>query len=551
MSLSNNSSALPNWVELAVQEAWKDSLPLIRRKKQLEKLESYRGDPVAFGEQVLGEHYTEDVKRVMNSVRDNPVTIAKSGNAVGKSHAAARIAVWFFKCFPDSQVYLVAAPPLDNLKRILWGEVLYVINNHGELFETDYVRSMNVTRHSKSFIAAVAIPTSGTEAEREAKFSGKHAPNMLFIIDEGDAVPPEVYRGIDSCMSGDNAHLLVMFNPRAQLGPVYDMESSAKANVVQLPAMHHPNVTSGDDIIPGAVSRDITVRRINEWTRPIMDFEKTGADTFELPEFLVGAVAQSPSGATYDPLKAGSYKIVEPQFSYMVLGEYPPQGEKQLISTAWLDAAVQRWKDYVAVHGEVPPDTQPIMGSDIAELGVDANVTMLRYDYFVPRPIIWSGIDLDMSAQKALDIYVNSNPVIAYIDATGLGSGVAPLMIRVARERRVTVHAIGVKVSNKPTPGSKIELGEFYQLRDQLWWACREWFRTNPNAMIPPDPFLIADLRAVTYYVRENGKVKVTDKGVLRDQLKRSTDRGDALCLTFMPMLRATIAKLDQAESRT
>jgi hypothetical protein len=347
-------------------------------------------------------------------------------------------------------------------------------------------------------------------------------------------------------MSGNNAHLLVMFNPRAQIGPVYDMESAGKAHVVQLSALTHPNVTTGEDRIPGAVSREITVRRINEWTRPVSESEKIGTDTFDLPFFLVGATAQSPSGTPYPPLEAGKYKIVEPQFSYMVLGEYPPQGEKQLINSAWIDAAVQRWKDYVAEHGEVPPPVEPVMASDIAELGVDANVTFLRYGYFVPRPIIWSGIDLDMSAQKALDIYIAKNPTIAYIDATGLGSGVAPLMIRIARERKVTVHAIGVKVSSKPTPGSKIEQGEFYQLRDQLWWCVREWLRTEPNAMIPPDPFLIADLRAPTYEVRENGKVKVTDKGILRDQLKRSTDRGDALCLTFMPMLRATIAKLGQ-----
>ena len=40
------------------------------------------------------------------------------------------------------------------------------------------------------------------EAVREAKFSGKHAPYLLFILDEGDAIGDEVYRGIESCMSG-------------------------------------------------------------------------------------------------------------------------------------------------------------------------------------------------------------------------------------------------------------------------------------------------------------------------------------------------------------
>ena len=51
----------------------------------------YRDDPVGFGEEVLGDDYTEDVKEVMLSVRDNIVTIAKSANAVGKTHGAARM----------------------------------------------------------------------------------------------------------------------------------------------------------------------------------------------------------------------------------------------------------------------------------------------------------------------------------------------------------------------------------------------------------------------------------------------------------------------------
>ena len=45
----------------------------------------YADDPIGFGENVLGESYTEDVKKLMLSVRDNVITIARSANATGKS----------------------------------------------------------------------------------------------------------------------------------------------------------------------------------------------------------------------------------------------------------------------------------------------------------------------------------------------------------------------------------------------------------------------------------------------------------------------------------
>ena len=90
--------------------------------------------------------------------------------------------------------------------------------------------------------------------------------------------------------------------------------------------------------------------------------------------------------------------------------------------------------------------------------------------------------------------------------------------------------ATGIKVASSPTQTS--ELGEFKILRDQLWWACREWLRTDESAMLPPDELLIEELQAPTYEVR-NGKVRVMDKPTMRELLRRSPDRADALCLTF------------------
>jgi hypothetical protein len=48
--------------------------------------------------------------------------------------------------------------------------------------------------------------------------------------------------------------------------------------------------------------------------------------------------------------------------------------------------------------------------------------------------------------------------------------------------------------------------------------------------MLPPDEMLIEDLKTPTHEV-ENGKIRVMKKDVMRDLLKRSPDRADALCL--------------------
>src|SRR5690606_25686363 len=84
----------------------------------------YQDDPVAFGEKELKETYTDDVKRMMRSVRDNKVTVAISATATGKSHSAGSLALWWYRCFPNSKVFLLAAPPEENLRNILWGEIM-------------------------------------------------------------------------------------------------------------------------------------------------------------------------------------------------------------------------------------------------------------------------------------------------------------------------------------------------------------------------------------------------------------------------------------------
>jgi len=486
---------------------------------------SYQDDPVGFGEQVLKEKYTDEVKALMESVRDYPITVAKSPNAVGKTHAAARIATYWYKCHPNSQVYTAAAPPESNLKKLLWGEIGSIIENHPQLFSSDAVTALHIQRSAQSFLTGVTIPTSGTEAVREAKFSGKHAPHLLFIIDEGDAVPDEVFRGIESCMSGGHARLLVMFNPRAEVGEVYRMERDGRANVVSLSAFNHPNVVSDQESIPGAVTRETTVRRINEWCRPLVaDQEIPDSECFELPEFLVGSQARSHSGEMYQPLRAGWYKIVEPAFSYMVLGQYPAQGSQQLISRDWVAKARARWDVYVSEHGAKPPEhAVGVMGQDVAEMGSDANVACFRYGGFVPKLLLWQGMDTVGTADRAA-LEAKGRAVRVNVDGTGVGAGVAPQM------QRAGVSAMSVKVASKPTERS--ELGEFKILRDQLMWAVREWLRTDSGAMLPPDEALMEELLAPTYEI-ENGKIRVMQKKVMKELLKRSPDRADALALTF------------------
>ena len=98
-----------------------------------------------------------------------------------------------------------------------------------------------------------------------------------------------------------------------------------------------------------------------------------------------------------------------------------------------------------------------------------------------------------------------------------------------------------IMVASKPT--EKTEMGEFRDLRDQIWWAVREWLRTDSGSMLPPNERLVEELSVPEYEIR-SGKVKVMDKNQMRKELGRSPDEADALCLTFAKGLARPRARL-------
>ena len=145
----------------------------------------YKDDPVGFGEKVLGEQYSDEVKVMMESVRDYPVTIAISATGPGKTFAAARVATWFYLTQTLPKVFLAAAPPIDNLEDLLWAEMTGIVRQHRKLFKRDYITHLRIASKqplsSKAVdvfdddgeikvIKGLTIPSSGTAEDRVAKF---------------------------------------------------------------------------------------------------------------------------------------------------------------------------------------------------------------------------------------------------------------------------------------------------------------------------------------------------------------------------------------------
>jgi hypothetical protein len=523
----------------------------------------YFDKPVEFIEEILQQQVTPDQKKICQSVLVNVITLAESANAVGKTNIAAALAIWFFCCRDAPQVYTAAAPPEDNLKRLLWGEIGKIIERNPAIFSNCNVSTvaMEIKRSAAEFIVGVTIPQAGKPEERKARFSGKHAPSIFFEIDEGDAVPPDIFEAIETCMSGGFARLLITYNPRSKSGYIPTLAKSGTVNVENLSAFTHPNVIAGLDVIPGAVTREATLRRIAEMTRPYMPREPL-TDTFMVPSFLVGQTPYDRNGKELEALAPGLRKIESYAFSYMVLGRASSTSEDQLIDRGHVEQAIDRYKAHVRRFGSVPIDgTRPRIGLDVAEFGKDSNILTTRYGALVTPQDMWKGMDVIDNGRIAGQYYEAYNASEIYIDANGLGTGTWAAMNKM---RNIVAHR--VMVTTKPTEqvildgtGGNIVLGDFYSVRDQGWWAMREWFRLGEPvkdllgrvvqyipAMVPPSflqesedgsPPVIDQLCAATYSTDNPRRaVKICPKDEMVEKLNnKSPDGASSLMMTFCP----------------
>lgn len=487
----------------------------------------YEGRPTAYIEEVLGDTHTEQQKLAVETAVTNSMVVLQSSTGVGKSYSMANLVPYFFDAYEGRgvEIYLFAAPPSRNLQGILWKNVREAFQRH-PTFDKKTIRSLKIER-GRDVVEGVIIPTHGTSEEKVSKASGKHAPFLIFIIDEADAVPDEIFTGIDGCASGGEVRIICSFNPKKRYGYVYNAIQSGRATVVKLCSFDHPNVIEGRIIVKGAVTRNYVVDKTNEWTVPVPDHEVRWDDDyppqgfFKLPDFLVGATSNTEIGQIHYPLKPGWRRVVDPQYSYKILGEYPPSGDNQLFTQESIDAAVIR---HAQMDWSKLSNLERTAGFDVADQGADGCSLSLFKGYNVLEKIIrWNGTDVNDGTDTALEHLVANQVTTVYGDAVGMGKMYLDLLREKVEQKGLGIRVIGVNVGKK-------EKSKFAMRRDRLYWRLGTWLK-SPLTCIPNDEDLIRQLQIVSWEEGVAGRITVTSKRQMRTLLGRSPDEMESVLM--------------------
>lgn len=219
----------------------------------------------------------------------------------------------------------------------------------------------------------------------------------------------------------------------------------------------------------------------------------------------------------------------------------------QIIPTAWVLAAQQRWKSE-------PPEGVPMctIGVDCSGGGDDPMVLAPRYDGWFAPLIEIKGKDIPMDRSGAFC----AGQVVSYrrdnaLVVIDLGGGYGSSTYENLKSNSIEVKGYrGAAATTRRSAEGKLR---FTNVRTAALWAFREALDPGQHGgspiMLPDDPLLVADLTAATFQPTPNG-IKAESKEDVCARIGRSTDHGDAVTMSWFEGQRHATNAADWMEQR-
>jgi hypothetical protein len=433
--------------------------------------------PTLWAENFLKVDLWEKQREVLNSTFVNPRTVVPAGHGVGKTFVAAIAALAFLHLYRPS-IVLTTAPTWRQVKSILWAEIRHLFKERilplkppGQSYDT------RIQFSDKWF----AMGLSTNEPER---FQGFHEKNILVIVDEAPGVSEPIHEAIESVLTTQNAHCLMIGNPLARSGTFFSAcRSPAEWNKIKISCWDSPNVKKGEILYPKLVTRT--------WVRE----------------------------------KETKWGYGSSLYMSKVEGEFPTKDDESVIPFVWVEAAVRRYelakeKEEKGQEQQDGDNNDIRAGLDVARYGDDTTVFALVQQNRLIDLQEFTKQDTMVTAGRASQIIERIEPISFSIDDAGLGGGVTD------RLRELDLSVNPVNSASRARESSK-----FVNRRAEMWWNAREWIKERGE--IPNNPKLVEELSVPRYMIKSDGRIQIESKDSIKTRLKRSPNLADALILAL------------------
>ncbi len=429
--------------------------------------------------------YWSRQREICRSLETYRTTAVPTGNGVGKSYLAAGAILGFSASRPGSKT-VVAAPTQAQLSGVVWSEL--------EAAWTCAARNgMPLGGRVRPLLYELGDNwrVEGFGSGSVESKSGRHAGELLAVVDEASGVPSSVLEALDSL---NPSKILYLGNPLRPEGKFYDVcELSADnphVNVIRVPSLESPDI----------------------------------------------GLTRSPRGmADKTWLESSRYEYGEDSIWWLchVLAQFPGTIAEGLLPIPWLNAA--------ALVVYVPGGDRWI-GVDIGEgTGGDPSVLVCRDDNGVIDHETSNRWDLETVAErtKAMSDRHEVEPTRVVYDQNGIGADF---------DNRLRTAGLS---GAKGYKGSRSGGDKFTNLRSASAWGLRR--RIDPARTTretaghfkiwkPQQPFALPkhlldryrpELQGLRYQLAGSGEIALENKEEFVKRLKKSPNFVDALIMTF------------------
>jgi phage terminase large subunit len=449
----------------------------------------YKVDPVAFVREVLKIEPDEWQKDFLIKYGRSQRVAAKACKGPGKTAVLAWCAWHYLTTRIDAKVIATSISG-DNLSDGLWSEMAKWQAKSQFLTEAFTWTATKISNNDSPKVWWMVARTWSRSADKEKQgvtLAGKHADNILFILDEVGGIPDAVMAAAEAALSNAGsevnpnaeAKILICGNPTHLSGPLY------RACTTEASLWEVIEIT-GD---PDDPKRSPRISK--DWARDMI--KKYGRDN---PWVLV-----------------------------TVFGKFPPSSLNALLGPDDVEAAFKR-----VYAKDVYAHAAKILGVDVARQGDDQTVIYPRQGLVSFKPKIMRVPNIVQIAGAVASAANKWGADAINVDGTGgFGSGVIDLL----RLWGFTVNDVHF--------ASKSISQEYYNKRSEIIFEAAKWIKNGGCLARLPE---MKEEAVLMEYVFQGDKFRIIEKDQIKEKLGRSPDIFDALALTFA----VPVAKRDPME---
>ena len=456
-------------------------------------IDLWRKDPSNFCVSALNKKPWPTQSQIINAVFANRRVAVKSCNGIGKTTLGAMLTLSFSACYPGSLV-LTTATGFSQVKNQMWREIRNTVRDARAPLGVE-VLTTELRWPNGSFAVGLTAPNYDP-----TRLTGYRSHKTLIIVDEASGVSPQVMEAVQSMVTGEESHLLLIGNPtdpNSDFAKAFTSESYVKFTV---DAFATPNFTKFG-IAPKDIEDNTYQAKIKgrlpcpwlttpSWVREV--YEKWGPD--------------------------------DPRYQARVMAQFPVSGTDSLIPFWWVEKAQAR-----EIDGRV--QTSPVeLGVDVARYGGDETIVMIRVGDIAKEHCSLKGNDLMSVCGTIKRAVLDTGAIAVKVDECGIGAGVVDRLKEMKRDGSFPAKVIGINVANSPKDKEK-----FMNLKAEAFWGLRERFEDGSIVLDGKSDKLAEDLSSVKWKLNSRGQIYMESKEDLRRRGIKSPDRADALMLAFCP----------------